>query len=134
MSSRESAGLASTGLCGSNDRLRKRWKCGLRFRRLPSNIAVVTAIDGSRRSCVAGGMQVNHKRVLRMMRKDSLLAVRRRRFLVTTNSNHSFEVYLNLARRMSLTGIDQLWIADITYIRLEAEFVYLAVILDAFSR
>jgi putative transposase len=80
------------------------------------------------------GMQVNHKRVLRMMRKDSLLAVRRRRFLVTTNSNHSFEVYLNLARRMSLTGIDQLWIADITYIRLKAEFVYLAVILDAFSR
>jgi len=80
------------------------------------------------------GMQVNHKRVLRMMRKDSLLAVRRRRFLVTTNSNHNFEVYLNLARRMSLTGIDQLWIADITYIRLKAEFVYLAVILDAFSR
>jgi putative transposase len=80
------------------------------------------------------GMQVNHKRVLRMMRKDSLLAVRRRRFLVTTNSNHSFEVYLNLARRMRLTGIDQLWVADITYIRLKAEFVYLAVILDGFSR
>jgi len=80
------------------------------------------------------GLQVNHKRVLRMMRKDSLLAVRRRRFLVTTNSNHSFEVYLNLARRMRLTGMDQLWIADITYIRLKAEFVYLAVILDGFSR
>ena len=60
------------------------------------------------------GMQVNHKRVLRMMRKDSLLAVRRRRFLVTTNSNHSLEMYLNLARRMRLTGIDQLWVADIT--------------------
>ncbi len=68
------------------------------------------------------------------MRKDSLLAVRRRRFLVTTNSNHSFEVYLNLAHRMSLTGIDSALIADITYIRLKAEFVYLAVILDAFSR
>jgi putative transposase len=80
------------------------------------------------------GMQVNHKRVLRMMRKDSLLAVRRRRFLVTTNSNHSFEVHLNLARRMRLTGMDQLWVADITYIRLKAEFIYLAVILDAFSR
>jgi putative transposase len=80
------------------------------------------------------GMQVNHKRVLRMMRKDSLLAVRRRRFLATTNSNHSFEVYLNLARRMRLTGIDQLWVADITYIRLKTEFVYLAVILDGFSR
>ncbi len=67
------------------------------------------------------GMQVNHKRVLRMMRKDNLLAVRRRRFVVTTNSNHSLEVYLNLASRMRLTGIDQLWVADITYIRLKAE-------------
>jgi putative transposase len=80
------------------------------------------------------GMQVNHKRVLRMMRRDNLLALRRRRFVVTTNSNHKFEVYLNLARRMKLSGMDQLWVADITYIRLQAEFVYLAVILDAFSR
>jgi putative transposase len=79
-------------------------------------------------------MQVNHKRVLRMMRRDNLLALRRRRFVVTTNSNHSFEVYLNLARRTKLSGTDQLWIADIAYIRLKAEFVYLAVILDAFSR
>ena len=78
-------------------------------------------------------MPVNHKRVLRMMRKDNLLALRRRRFVVTTNSNHKFEVYLNLARRMKLSGTDQLWVADITYIRLKAEFVYLAVILDAFS-
>ena len=69
-----------------------------------------------------------------MMRKDNLLALRRRRFMVTTNSNHKFEVYLNLARRMKLSGMDQLWVADITYIRLKAEFVYLAVILDAFSR
>jgi transposase InsO family protein len=80
------------------------------------------------------GMRVNHKRVLRMMRKDNLLAVRRRRFMVTTHSNHRLEVYLNLASRMRLTGIDQLWVADITYIRLKAEFVYLAVILDGFSR
>lgn len=80
------------------------------------------------------GMRVNHKRVLRMMREDNLLAVKRRRFVVTTDSNHSLEVYLNLARRMTLTGIDQLWVADITYIRLKAEFVYLAVILDGFSR
>ena len=79
-------------------------------------------------------MQVNHKRVLRLMRRDNLLALRRRRFVVTTDSNHKFEVYLNLARRMKLTGIDQLWLADITYIRLRTEFVYLAVILDAFSR
>jgi putative transposase len=92
---------------------------------------------GYRRICAElrrRGMQVNHKRVLRMMRKDNLLGLRRRRFMVTTNSNHKFEVYLNLARRMKLSGIDQLWVADITYIRLKAEFVYLAVILDAFSR
>ena len=80
------------------------------------------------------GMQVNHKRVLRLMREDSLLAVQRRRFVVTTDSNHRLEVYLNLARRMRLTGRDQLWVADITYIRLKREFVYLAVILDGFSR
>ena len=92
---------------------------------------------GYRRVCAElrrRGMQVNHKRVLRMMRRDNLLALRRRRFVVTTNSNHKFEVYLNLARRMKLSGMDQLWIADITYLRLQAEFVYLAVILDAFSR
>ncbi len=92
---------------------------------------------GYRRICAElrrRGMSVNHKRVLRMMRKDNLLALRRRRFVVTTYSNHQFEVYLNLARRMKLTGMDQLWVADITYIRLKAEFVYLAVILDAFSR
>lgn len=80
------------------------------------------------------GLQVNHKRVVRMMRADNLLAVKRRRFVVTTNSSHSLEVYLNLASRMRLTGMDQLWVADITYIRLKAEFVYLAVILDRFSR
>ena len=92
---------------------------------------------GYRRICAElrrRGMQVNHKRILRMMRKDNLLALRRRRFMVTTNSNHKFEVCLNLARRMKLSGMDQLWVADITYIRLKAEFVYLAVILDAFSR
>ncbi len=80
------------------------------------------------------GMPVNHKRVLRLMRRDNLLALGRRRFVVTTHSSHRFEVYWNLARRMKLTGIDQLWVADLTYIRLKTEFVYLAVILDAFSR
>src|SRR5438128_8193021 len=54
--------------------------------------------------------------------------------MTTTDSDHKLEIYLNLARRMKLTGIDQLWVADITYIRLETEFVYLAVILDAYSR
>jgi len=80
------------------------------------------------------GMQVNHKRVVRIMGEDNLLAIQPKRFMVTTNSSHKFEVYLNLASRMKLTGINQLWVADITYIRLKAEFVYLAVILDGFSR
>jgi putative transposase len=80
------------------------------------------------------GMQVNHKRVVRIMREDNLLALQPKRFKVTTNSSHKFEIYLNLAARMKLTGTNQLWIADITYIRLKAEFVYLAVILDGFSR
>jgi putative transposase len=80
------------------------------------------------------GMAVNHKRVLRMMREDHLLAVQPRAFVVTTDADHGLEVYLNLAGRMKLTGIDQLWVADITSIRLKAEFVYLAVILDGHSR
>ena len=80
------------------------------------------------------GMLVNHKRVARIMREDNLLAVQPRAFVVTTNSQHKLEVYLNLASRMKLTGINQLWVADITYIRLHREFVYLAVILDAWSR
>ena len=80
------------------------------------------------------GMPVNHKRVARIMREDNLLGLQPKRFVVTTNSNHKLEIYLNLAGRMKLTGINQLWVADITYIRLKAEFVYLAVILDGFSR
>ena len=80
------------------------------------------------------GLLVNHKRVARLMREDNLLAVQPRAFVVTTNAQHEFRVYLNLASRVQLTGINQLWVADITYIRLRTEFVYLAVILDAFSR
>ncbi|HEY5177398.1 MAG TPA: IS3 family transposase, partial [Terriglobales bacterium] len=80
------------------------------------------------------GMVVNRKRVARIMREDSLLAVQPKRFVRTTDSNHALDIYLNLARRMKLTGIDQLWIADITYLRLKAEFVYLALVLDGFSR
>jgi transposase InsO family protein len=80
------------------------------------------------------GMLVNHKRVARIMREDNLLAVQPRAFVVTTDSQHELEVYLNLASRMKLTGINQLWVSDITYIRLHREFVYLAVILDAYSR
>lgn len=80
------------------------------------------------------GWVVNHKRVRRIMREDNLLCLRRRRFITTTDSNHRLPVYPNLASQMAPTGINQLWVADITYIRLETEFVYLAVILDAFSR
>jgi transposase InsO family protein len=80
------------------------------------------------------GFDVNHKRVLRMMREDNLLCVRRRAFMVTTDSRHNFPVYPNLAREMKPTAINQLWVADITYVRLRTEFVYLAVVLDAFSR
>ena len=80
------------------------------------------------------GWEANHKRVYRIMREDNLLCLRRREFVVTTNSDHRLPVYPNLARGMVLTGLDQLWVGDITYIRLETEFVYLAVILDAYSR
>jgi transposase InsO family protein len=80
------------------------------------------------------GWQVGPNRVYRIMREDNLLCLRRRKFVVTTNSNHDRPVYPNRAREMVLTGINQLWVADITYIRLELEFVYLAVVLDAFSR
>ena len=80
------------------------------------------------------GFEVNHKRVLRMMREDNLLCVRQRAFVVTTDSRHHLPIYPNLARDMKPTAINQLWVADITYIRLRIEFVYLAVVLDAFSR
>jgi len=80
------------------------------------------------------GWTVNPKRVYRLLREDNLLCVRKRKFVVTTDSNHGRKVYPNLAAAMVLTGMDQLWRADITYIRLREEFVFLAVILDAFSR
>ena len=80
------------------------------------------------------GWRVNPKRVYRLMREDNLLCVRKRKFIVTTDSRHGRKVYPNRARQMVLTGVDQLWVADITYIRLREEFVFLAVMLDAYSR
>jgi putative transposase len=80
------------------------------------------------------GWAANHKRVYRWMREDNLLCLRKKKFVVTTDSDHGLPVYPNLARAMTVTRLDQLWVADLTYIRLELEFVYLAVILDAFSR
>jgi len=100
-------------------------------------IAVEWASYGSRRmtrELKARGWDVNRKRVQRLMREDNLLCVAKRKFVVTTDSAHGLKVHPNLAASMVLTGVDQLWIADITYIRLEEEFVYLAVILDAYSR
>ena len=80
------------------------------------------------------GWIVNPKRVRRLLREDNLLCIRKRKFVVTTDSNHGRKVYPNVAGEMTLTGKDQLWVADITYVRLQEEFVFLAVILDAYSR
>ena len=100
-------------------------------------IAVESPAYGHRRITAAlqqRGFNVNHKRVLRMMREDNLLCARRRKFMVTTDSRHHLPVYPNLAGQLKPTSVNQLWVADITYIRLQVEFIYLAVILDAFSR
>jgi transposase InsO family protein len=81
------------------------------------------------------GLVANHKRVLRLMRADNLLCLRRKSFVpVTTDSRHGWRVVPNLARGLVPTGLDQLWVADITYVRLLEEFAYLAIVLDAFSR
>jgi putative transposase len=81
------------------------------------------------------GFVVNHKRVLGLMRRDNLLCLRKCPFVpVTTDSRHEWHVVANLARGLVPTGLDQLWVADITYVRLAEEFGFLAVVLDAFSR
>lgn len=80
------------------------------------------------------GFLVGAAKVRQILKSDNLLAVRRRKFVVTTDSKHRFRVYPNLAQSMELRGINQLWVADITYIRLRQEFVFLAVLLDAYSR
>ena len=80
------------------------------------------------------GVKVNRKRVLRLLREDNLLCLRQRAFVRTTDSRHNLTVYPNLTRNLVLSNINQLWVADLTYIRLLREFIYLAVLLDAFSR
>jgi transposase InsO family protein len=80
------------------------------------------------------GVVANRKRVLRLMRMDNLLAVRKHRFVLTTDSRHGYAVYPNLAGRLSLTRINQLWVADITYVRMRETFLYLAIVMDAHSR
>jgi putative transposase len=80
------------------------------------------------------GRLINHKRVLRLMREDNLLCLRTRSFARTTDSQHDLGIYPNLLPEWAVDGLDQLWVADITYVRLPHEFVYLAVLLDAYSR
>ena len=100
-------------------------------------VALESRSYGYRRVTAAlrqSGWEVNHKRIARMLREDNLLSIRRPRVVITTDSRHALTIYPNLARDMLLTAPNQLWVADITYIRLQDEFAYLAVILDAFSR
>jgi putative transposase len=80
------------------------------------------------------GLVVNGKRVLRVMREDNLLSLRKQKFIVTTDSRHGWWAYPNLTAGLQLAECNQLWVADITYIRLQNEFIFLAVLLDAFSR
>ncbi len=100
-------------------------------------LALAKSVYGYRRMTAElrrEGLIVNHKRVLRIMREDNLLCLRKRRFIKTTDSEHGLHTYPNLAKDLQVNGTDQLWVSDITYIRLQKEFVYLAVVLDAFSR
>lgn len=80
------------------------------------------------------GWEVNHKRVLRLLREDNLLSLRHKAFVSTTYSSHEHAIYSNLTRGVHLSAINQLWVADITYVRLREEFIYAAILLDAFSR
>jgi len=80
------------------------------------------------------GLIVNRKRIQRLMREHSLLRVVKRRWITTTNSQHSFHIYPNLTKNLTVNALNQLWVADITYIRILTGFVYLATILDACSR
>ena len=113
-------------------------EAGMNLRNQIQRIALRWPAYGYRRvhaELLRQGWSMNHKRILRLMRADNLLCLRRRKFLLlTTDSQHGLPIYPNVAEEMLLTSIDQLWVADITYIRLQVEFVYLAVLLDAFSR
>lgn len=120
-----------------------RWRRGvgivdkdLELRDRIQSIALEWSVYGYRRIWAElrrQGIIVNHKRVLRVMREDNLLCLRKKSFIKTTDSSHSHRVYPNLARDLELSAINQLWVADITYIRLLREFIYLAVKLDGFS-
>jgi len=131
------AGFSRSGYYRSLDPAPKQSTEDLKLRDAMHEVALEWPAYGSRRmrkELEKRGWKVNRKRLQRLMREDNLLCVAKRKFVVTTDSAHALAVYPNLPPSMKLTGINQLWIADITYIRLEEEFIYLAVILDAYSR
>lgn len=101
-------------------------KIALRFRSYGRRRVTV---ELRRQGCLA-----SKSKIRRILRDDNLLAVRKRKFIVTTRKNNQFHVYPNLVERLEVRDVNQLWVADITYVRLRREFVYLAVVLDAFSR
>jgi len=108
------------------------------LRDLVQRLSLETPLYGYRRITALvrrEGWPVNHKRIARIRRQDNLLALRRRGFRpATTDSVHAYTRWPNLIRKLVLTGVNQLWVADITYVRLDEAFVYLAVVLDVFSR
>jgi putative transposase len=116
---------------------RTEWPVCVELRDAMQRIALKFPAYGYRRITAElqrNGFLVNHKRVLRLMREDNLLCLRPKSFVITTDSHHDLAVYPNLARGVTPKERNQLWVADITYIRLRKEFVFLAVLLDAFSR
>jgi len=130
-------GLSRAGYYRRGKQEEQAWKRDLEMRDQVQRVALARPAYGYRRITAAlqqQGWGVNRKRVLRLMREDNLLCLRKRRWVRTTNSQHGLPVYANLAAELEVQGPDQLWVADITYIRLQSEFVYLAVVLDAWSR
>jgi transposase InsO family protein len=109
----------------------------MELRNLIQNIAIEFPAYGYRRITVElrnRGHKVNHKKVLRLMREDNLLCVKKTFKPITTDSNHRYRKYPNLVKDLEVNMINHVWAADITYIRLQREYVYLAVIIDIFSR
>ncbi len=111
--------------------------CDLALRDMVQKIAVEFPRYGYRRITIElkrQGVLVNHKKILRLMKEDNLLCVKKRFKPVTTDSNHGFSVYPNLIKDLDITQLNQVWASDITYIQLSHDFIYLSVILDLFSR
>src|SRR5215831_1573739 len=140
-------GLSIARMCGlmgvSRSSFYRHWEerapteAEMALRDVIQRVAVAHRFYGYRRVTVLvqrEGFGVGAKKVRRVMQEDNLMAVRRRKFVATTDSEHGFVVYPNLAEHLVLSDVNQLWVADITYVRLQSEFIYLAVVLDAFSR